>query len=603
MRSVPMRVKRQGALRLHPIGLLTIVVLVALCFAGGYHSGSSSSEIILRHALQNATRYDKELAQSLHLCHQRSEEHVKAIMTSSKELQTLASELHSLRHRMDMRGAEYRAKFDEGEKCEQEKAIWAARRAERRASDAQKMVEIEDLTSTIDELQDRLASLTQGGGMAAVYLSQRAASFRRSYVNHCNRFPGCVVLTEEELLAKWGTSLDAPAPVSADMGGDWGKIVFARTLDYTASYGEEPLWFFGRAAGEEPVNLTSAETDTHHLGAEPWSLPVGYYSTIAGLEQLLDYSLCAYRIQNANLTFPTLYIPPPDERNSVDASVSPQGYLHQLVRTPLVRFCVGCDASEWRHTFLAVCGGETATSRSNYGTADYWAVRRMQQPSVRTLRRVQHIYEANDLAQRGFLAVDATQRGLRCERIGTESSGRGRGMWGNWGAGGRGGLLQRMRAPSTVHADFLRARYPAYGSLAPPPGDVFSRCSPSAIQLLERVAQVLRQQLPTRVPAVVYVVTDSDEFGAELQSELRQRESLLAGVKLELVTTLLSHGNDGKGEKQVSELQGDETVAWEVAARAAVLLLNSFSPVSRRIQEGYLLHHNLTLEDKTIYYL
>ncbi|RNF07635.1 hypothetical protein TraAM80_03232 [Trypanosoma rangeli] len=533
---------RRAELRFHPAMLATLVVLVMVAFALGYRHGVTTWEKDFVANYEKSRGHERHVADMLQICGNEIFALSANVSSNNGTLDDVQNENAGIEEEMRKLSQEFKVATDAVDKCQAEIAIISEGEAKQGGVPN---VEVTAAENELRRLSELLGNLTEGEGMHRVHIHRSLASIRKVYKLLCGNFPGCTVLSDEFLLLRWKEDLHnslqrwmlMEAERMQRMGwrynkedpGDKGAIYFAE--------GEErkTLTFFGRTG--RPALLFGQDKE----------LQVVVATALERVLLLQQFAFCAYRNNNPNITFPSIF------QWSV-SSESTTAALHDLVETPLVIFCMDCaevkNTSEFVRSCLQDSGGN-----NGYGERDYWAVRSMLLPHPGVVQDAKNFYTAHTLTARKVLAVLAHNPVEDC--------------------------LALLGEPRGNHFLYLVANFPEERKRfeSHVSNNTLHQCSPTAAQLVQRITQVIEEEkLSDATPGfdTIYVSASS-----EMRKELKRLEKKPAWWSMTLFR-----------QDEVSSAH-EELVELTVVSRAGALLVSPFLASSRYVVESFLLSHGL----------
>ncbi|KAK7196881.1 hypothetical protein NESM_000629300 [Novymonas esmeraldas] len=556
---------------IHPIGLASMVVFLVVCLGLGYHTGASDVERQLQQRLASVAAVEATVVAERTACMAETMKLVGRDQSDKERVRGIQQAVAALTAEQQAEEDSYAALDTARQQCADSRVQAQQQQKLQNENDTRVREEVEELRGEIAALQLSISQITRGEGMSIVVLRQGLQRLRAAYTERCRHTPGCVELTDAELLQRWSGATDAEQTLQAFLqrhedalkamtnnsfespAADRRDIVFRPTLAEelaAASVSKAPV-YFGRSIHEKPLYGVDKKAQARFAGR-----------AVAAVERVTDYGLCAYRHRLPNFTFqsPFFYIAADTEVDeAARARTRREGYVHTLVVSPLMRFCVQCDYTTWTQYYRLACMQDRV--QLHYGSHDFWAARSLVQASPAVQRAAFHFYEARDWAQKKILSVVLHQAGgsdtHHCDTLAKHRYG--------------------------LHYQYLRANYPNDTALQQHiSDDLAQQCAPTLEQVVAYVQKV-RSQAPYPIDHVYFSI--SEENRVTLDSLLTVNDPT------QLKPLLLPAYTNAKEEAATPGFT--ELVDLEIAARATDVLVSAFLPPSRYVTENFLLRNGL----------
>ncbi|XQJ31090.1 hypothetical protein NXY56_007198 [Leishmania guyanensis] len=566
---MPTKSRHSSSLLFHRIGLAS-AILVVVCLALGYHTGYRNTEHWFQPRLVELRTLERKLKVALRMCKDETQTLISSEQLKNsrvREMIRVVAELEA-----DQRKEEdvYKTIEMKRENCTATQAQLHRQVEEQSESDALLRLEVEELKDGIDTLQVSIKKIMHGERIPIVMLNQGLQRLRFLYADKCRLTPGCVELTDAELIERWGkaTADEAIIKEFVERGeeaqrtmvnntfpgasGNMTDIVLQPTLleeENTSLTSKVPL-FFNRSTYETPL-----------CGVDKGAASLLPIRVVTALEQFTDYAFCAYRYHNPNFTFQSAFTYSSDtmSRQEQEPKKGIVTYLHELVVSPLLRFCIDCKFDTREMNYRLAC--LTDRVHSHYGTHDFWAARSLIQASPSVQDAAFRYYEAQNWHRKKILAAVLHQAihhdGLQCDNL----------------VGRQYGL----------HYQYLQSNYPNITAFQQHISDEHRlQCSPSLEMVIEYIQKV-RSQAPYTFDHVY--LSMAKEQRSTLESLLRVND---ATQLLPLLLPVYTNAETEAAKPGFTEL-----VDLEIAGRATDILTNPFLSSSRYVTEIFLLRNNL----------
>ncbi|KPI86195.1 hypothetical protein ABL78_4748 [Leptomonas seymouri] len=552
----------------HPIAIASIIVFVVLFLALGYHTGVkhveqahqprlSEIERDLGHQLAQLASCNKQM-EALTSEVSRSNFHVKALRRAVKELQQEQNKIQ----------ATYKLLNEENNECELARADMMKRIEDLDLEDAQKRRKVEELAWEVEALQMSVTQITRGEGMSIVLLSEVLKTLRAMYEATCSKLPGCVELTDEDLLelrVENNRTEEIREFLERDVGAqrslanslqvssaDRDGIYFLPTVDEERQWDTKAHYpsYFKRTITQKPLRGVKESSNTTY--------PAG--NVVRMLEAYSDYAMCAYSYNNSQFSFQSLFEYTPNDSTAPQPAHPTYAFLHKLIVSPLLQYCTQCDAHVWTQQYRLACSRSRVLTLRSYGTHDFWVVRSMIQAAPLVQKAALNFYVDHAIENQGVLAVVlhlSSKDREECDRAATSEYG--------------------------IHYQYLMANFPDDAALkAHNSRERSVQCSPTAIQIIEHIVYVLKTT--TNRFDKIYLSMSAETRG-NVVALLNQRGDT------ELLSLLLpAYANPNE---EVSTPGFTELVDLEIASRATYILVAPFMHSSRYVTEQFLLRHRL----------
>jgi hypothetical protein len=568
-----MRSRSRQATRLtfHPIVIASAIVFTVLFLALGYHTGVNHVEQAHQPRM---LKVNKELVQQRSLlskCESQVSSVLKEVAKTDSRAKALARALRELKKDQSAAQSTYNALDRESAKCEMDRVEMEFRIRNLTDQDEQKRRTVEEIEKEVDALQVSILRVTHGEGMSIVLLNEVVKSLRAAYETKCRALPGCVELTDEDLLKlhvddnrteeeiKAFLVRDAVAQKSlanslARPSADLSGIYFLPSIK------EERQW---DAKAHYPTYFHRSITQNPLRGAKTNSTAVVIHGNVASMMEMYgDYAMCAYHHNNSQFSFQSPFVYTP-EGTPVDPSSPPKGlaYLHKLIVSPVLQYCTQCDAHLWAKSYGIACFKDRMFELGNYGTYGFWRVRSMIQAAPEVQNAALNYYVSRDIEQQNVLAVVlhlASERDREeCDRATTREYG--------------------------IHYQYLVANFPDDAALkVHVAAEREAQCSPTPAQIIDHISNVCKAS-GKRVDKIYLSVS------AETRSDVVVL--LKESGNTELLDRLLPAFTDP--EKEARTPGFTELVDLEIASRASTILISPFMRASRYVTEEFLLRHHL----------
>ncbi|CBZ30708.1 conserved hypothetical protein [Leishmania mexicana MHOM/GT/2001/U1103] len=573
MRSKP---RHPSRLALHPIGVASVIIIVVGCLAFGYHTGVRHTERGFPPRLVELRVLESELKVALRVCKSETQKLIDNERLNNDRVHEMVEAVAALEADQQTEENAYRAIEMKRENCTATHAGVRRHLEEPNENDTLVRLEVEELKRDIDALQVSIQKITHGEGMYIVMLNQGLQRLRSFYSNWCSRTPGCVELTDSELIERWGYATEDEAIMKEFVERDEeaqrtmtnntfpGSSANTTDIAFQPTLAEEgDAW----TVSDAPVFFNRSVYDKPLRGMDKAAMPLLPMRVTTALERFTDYGLCAYRHQNPNFTFQSDFKYLSDTTPPQEMQVSEKGkdvaYLHELVASPLLRFCIDCNSAVWTEHYKLACLRDRV--QSHYGTHDFWAARSLIQASPSVRDAAFRYYEARGWHKEKILAVVLHQTvnydRLQCDNVVDRKYG--------------------------LHYQYLKANYPNITGLRQHISDDRRvQCSPSLEMMIEYIQKVRDQA--SYIFDHVYLSMAEDQ-----RSTL---ESLLAVNDVTQLRPLLLPAYTN-AEAEAATPGFTELVDLEIAGRATDILVSPFLPSSRYVTECFLLRNKLTPGD------
>ncbi|KPA86075.1 hypothetical protein ABB37_00342 [Leptomonas pyrrhocoris] len=566
------RSRQARHLTFHPIVIASAVVFVVLFLALGYHTGVNDVERAHRQKLSEVTHILEGQQILLKRCNKQLENFTKEDARSDSHVRTLRAALRELQKEQNEVQATYKGLDEQNNKCELDRAGMEMRLDALGTEAAQNRQKVEDTVKEVDALQVSIMHITRGEGMSVVLLNEVLNSLRASYESTCRNLPGCVVMTDEDLLklrvednrtedeiraflerdaAAQKSLVNSLQGSSANLAG----IYFLPTVDEERQWDTKAHYptYFKRNTLQRP--LRGVKTNSSRVRTAG--------NVVKILETYSDYAMCAYRYNNPRFSFQSFFEYTPDDAAAVPGQTTRPlaAFLHKLIVSPLLLYCTQCDANMWRQQYRLACFKNRMSALHNYGTHDFWVVRSMIQaaPSVQT--EALNFYASHEAEKQRVLAVVlhlASERDRQdCDRAAIEEYG--------------------------IHYQYLTANFPRDAALQTHIADERgAQCSPTPAQVIEHIGRVRNT---AAYPFDKVYLSVSAEMRSNMVALLKER----GGAEL-LALLLPAYTNP---QKEADTPGFAELVDLEIASRATDILVSPFMRASRYVTEEFLLRHKL----------
>ncbi|CAG9582510.1 conserved hypothetical protein [Leishmania major strain Friedlin] len=573
MRSKP---RHSSRLALHPIRVACAIAFIVVFLAFGYHMGVRNTERGFQSRLVELRTLESELKVALRVCKSETQKLIDSERLNNNRVHAMIEAVAALEADQKTEENAYRAIEIKRENCTATLAQVRRRVEEPNEKDTLVRLEVEELKRDIDALHVFIQKITRGEGMHIVMLNQGLQRLRSFYTNWCSRTPGCVELTDSELIERWGNATadeaimkefvardeEAQRTMASNafpgLSANATDIVFQPTLAEEGdalTVPEAPV-FFNRSIHDKPLR-----------GMDKATMPLSPMRVTTAFERFTDYGLCAYRHHNPNFTFQSdfkyLSETMPLQVMQLSEKRKDVAYLHELVASPLLRFCVDCNAATWAEHYKVACLKDRV--QLHYGTHDFWAARSLIQASPSVREAAFLYYKARDWHKKKILAVVLHQT-FNHDRFQCDN------------------LVDRKYG---LHYQYLRANYPNITGLRQHVSDDrHAQCSPLLDMVIEHIQKV-RDQAPY-IFDHVYLSMAEDQ-----RSTL---ESLLSVNDVTQLRPLLLPAYTN-AEAETATPGFTELVDLEIAGRATDILVNPFLSSSRYVTECFLLRNKLAPGD------
>lgn len=374
-------------------GLLVVFFLVGLHWGGKTESKKTDSTVGELHHREEAIR------RGLLDC----KEAENKIMDVAQLLDESASDIKERNKKLDERNKELYHEHSEQEdaiaKCQEETETQMAIFTEK---DEELKRQIGNLKEEVEQLQQALRDLTNGHGMRTVLLHASLTKMQERYqrlvqaIDH----PAYWVRPADKLLVQYADKLDKmDAIIEKSREQVERTIVYWTHWRYNASADHDI--FLNTLDEDQEVIRPSAfgRVGTPRVKILGRSAFRGDTPTSSLADRILEFSdiaKCAYRLNNPNFTFPNNYY----WHYHLEADRS---FISNVVDTPLVVFCNGCNNRRNSKDFQIACADELTSTA--YGGHNFWAAR----SRIRFYPAVEHEADnfifANDLKGKKYLAV------------------------------------------------------------------------------------------------------------------------------------------------------------------------------------------------------
>ncbi|KAG5466189.1 hypothetical protein LSCM4_01333 [Leishmania orientalis] len=569
MRSKP---RYSSRLTLNPLGLACATVFIVTCLALGYHIGVRNTEHGFQPRLAELRALERELKAALVMCKGETQKLINSERLNNDRVREIGQVVAALEADQRLEEDAYKTIEMKRENCSVTQEQVRRQVEEQNENHTFVRLEVEELKRKIDVLQVSIERITRGEGMSIVMLNQGLQRLRFFYASRCLRIPGCVELTDRELIERWGNATADEAIMREFVERDeeaqrtlanntfegpsanTTHIVFQPTLaeEGDALTVSKAPAFFNRSIYDKPLR-----------GVDRGAVSLFPIRIATAFERLVDYGLCAYRYHNPNFTFQSafkylshttsLQERQPSERKK-DVT-----YLHELVVSPLLRFCVDCNSAAWTEHYRLACLRDRV--QSHYGTHDFWAARSLIQPSPSVREAAFRYYEVREWHRNKILAVVLYQSVSR-DRSQCDS------------------LADRKYG---LHYQYLKANYPHEKALQQHISEErHLQCSPPLEMVIEYIQKV-RHQASYAFDHVY--LSMPEEQRSTLESLLSVNDST------QLMPLLLPAYTNRDTEAKTPGFT--ELVDLEIAARATDILVNPFLSTSRYVTESFLLRNKL----------
>ena len=576
------RSRQDAHLTFHPIVIASAVVFVVLFLALGYHTGVSQveweHELLLRKVTEALEPEKKKLA----TCFKQLDAVLGEVHKADSHVRALRKEVQERDKEQEGVHNAYKSLDKENTKCEVNRTEVEERIRNFSREDEERRRTVEETEKEVDALQVSILYLTRGDGMSVALLDEVLRSLRASYAAKCHTTPGCVELTDEDLLQLRVEEHRSEEEIKAFLERDaaaqkslanslQGPSANLSGMYFLPTVAEEPHWdakahypkYFRRGINQKPLR-----------GAKNSSAPVLTAGNVVQiLETYSDYAMCAYRRKNSKFTFESFfaYIPGDTAAPAAGAAASAgvvvkptsqiSAKLHKLIVSPLLRYCLQCNTHKWKQQYRLACFKNRMLDLANYGTNDFWVVRSMIQaaPSVQTAAL--NFYESHEAEKQRVLAVVlhlfSEKDREDCDRAATQEYG--------------------------IHYQYLTSNFPNDASLKQHvAADYNAQCSPTPAQIIEQIRNVC-------------AAAENSFKKIYLSMSAEMRSNVLALMKetgdTELQPLLMPAFADPVTEKTTPGFT--ELVDLEIASRATDILVSPFMRASRYVTEEFLLRHRL----------
>ncbi|KAG5466736.1 hypothetical protein LSCM1_00912 [Leishmania martiniquensis] len=560
-------------LRLHPLGLASATVLMVMCLALGYRMGVHNTEQGFQPRLEGLRALETGLKRLLPTCKSKTQELISSERLNNERVREIRQAVAVLEADQQLVEDAYKAIEMKRENCFAAQEQIRRQVEEQNENDTFVRMEVEELKRDIDALQVSIERITRGEGMPIVMLNQGLQRLRLFYASRCYRTPGCVELSDKELIERWGNStadeairkefVERDEEAQRTMANNTFQgpsanlthIVFQPTLAEEGdalAVSQAPV-FFNRSVYNKPLR-----------GIDRGAVSLRPVRIATAFERLTDYGLCAYRHRNPHFTFQSAFKYFSDTTSLKEPQLPERWkdvtYLHELFVSPLLLFCIDCNSAAWTEDYRLACLRDSV--KSHYGTHDFWAARSLLQPNPSVREAAFRYYEARERHTSKILAVVLYQSlshdRLQCERLVDRNYG--------------------------LHYQYLKANYPDDKGLQQHISkDRHLQCLPPLEMVIEYIQKV-RDQAPYSFDHVYLSMPE------EQRSTL---ESLLAVNDSTQLMPLLLPAYTNR-EAEVTTPGFTELVDMEIAGRATDILVNPFLSASRYVTESFLLRNKLT---------
>ncbi|RNF05352.1 uncharacterized protein Tco025E_07791 [Trypanosoma conorhini] len=536
---------RRVELRFHPAMLASLVLLVMIAFALGYRHGVTTWERDFLSKYEKSRGQERHAAAMLEACGNELSLLSANVSSNNETIDAVQNDNAKIEEEMKRLSQEFKLATDAVDKCRAEITIVGEGEPKQGGAPNAALTAAEGELRRLTEL---LGNLTQGEGMHRVHIHQSLASVREAYRLFCSNMPGCTLLSDESLLLRWKEDLDNASQRWVGTEADrmrrmrW-RYDKADPKDREAIYlpegeegeGRKQLTYFGRTGS--PALLFGQDK-------EPQVVVATVLERVLLLQQ---FALCAYRNNEPNVTFPSIF----QRKLNVESTTAA---LHDLVETPLVTFCMDCAEMENASEFVRSCLQDSAGD-AGYGTRDYWAARSMLLPHPGVVQDAKSFLTAHALTARRLLAVLAHNSVEDC--------------------------LALRGEPRGDHFLYLRANFPEERRRfeAHVSNNTLHQCSPTAAQLVQRITQVMEEGKLKGAGSgfdAVYVSAPSEMW----------REIKRLATKPAWWDVALFRPEEPAGAHE-------ELVDLTVVSKADAVLVSPFLAPSRYVVESFLLSHGL----------
>ncbi|GET92664.1 hypothetical protein, conserved [Leishmania tarentolae] len=554
--------RHSSRLALHRIGAVSVIILIMVCLACGYHT-----------SVFNTGRNFQMRVMKLSAMESETQKRINSERLNNKCLSEMLDAVAALEVEQQTEESIYKALEMKHENCTVAHAQMLRQLEESNERDTLTRLEVEELKRDIDALQLSIQKLTRGEGMYMVMLSQGLQQLRSFYTNWCSRTPGCVELSDSELIERWGNATAAEAimkefveqeeeaqrtTTNNSFQGPSASMIDAVLKPILMEEGDsltlsETLVFFNRSIYNKPLH-----------GMDHIAVPLPPMRVVTAIERFIDYGFCAYRHHNPNFSFQSEFKYLSDTMSPRETAPSENAdgvaSLHALVVSPLLQFCIHCNSTVWAEQYHLACLGSSV--QSHYGTHDFWVARSLIRASPSVQEAAFRYYKAQDWHKKKILAV-VLHQSVNHDRVECDN------------------VVDRKYG---LHYQYLKVNYPNITGLQQHiSNDRGVQCSPPLEMVIEYIQKV-RDQAPY-IFDHVYLSMAEDQ-----RSTL---ESLLsASDVMQLQPLLLPAYTNAEAEAATPGFT--ELVDLEIASRATDILVNPFLSSSRYVTECFLLRNKLT---------
>lgn len=483
---------------------------------------------------------EEALREQMRECDAKSKQHIADVELLDETSADIRSRNKKLEERNKELYEEHSAQEHEIAKCQEETETQVAIFTE---EDEQTKRRIQSLTEEVAVLQTALSDLTNGYGMRTVLLSATFENLQKNYnklvslLNDTETFPA---QSTDQIVAKHEERL-SQQDAAAENTLHSIKGIIANWTHWRYDAKEHADIFLETIDGDGEVILPlhfnrSGNPDVKVMRKSRFLMLPKVTSVSERLVSMLDFGICAMRLQNPNFTFPNTFY----WHTTVEKDLST---LFNIVSTPLITLCESCFDRRRSPEFKIACDEELA--HTPYGGHEFWKARSLIRYSPHVEHEADNFIFANGLKGKKYLSVvmhSDHETFEKCEKLFHKSPGN--------------------------HYLYIRGNF---DTAAPPlTRDADLQCAPTWEQIVERVKTAIKDDDDVPFDAVYLSITP--------YSMERVRYEDLPGLN---IVMLEQHSAT------------DEAVDTVVASRASRILVSPFLPTSQIVTELFLLRNQL----------
>ncbi|ESS67899.1 hypothetical protein TCDM_03412 [Trypanosoma cruzi Dm28c] len=535
--------ERSAELRFHPAMLAMLMMMVMIGFALGYHHGVKAWEKDFVNKYEQSHGRELHAGSMLGVCSDELFLLSNNVSSKNQTIHAVQNENAGIEQEMKKLSQEFKSVTDLVDKCRAEITIIGEEGSRR---DGDPHLELKAIENELRVLRELLSNLTEGEGMHRVHIHGLLGSMREKHKHFCGRLPGCTLLSDESILRRWKEVLYNSSQRRMLKEADRMRRMKWR-YDKQTPQERESIYFSEREEGGKAPTYFGRTGNSSLLLAQGQMSQVVVSTVLERVLLLQRFALCAYRTNNPNITFPSIFQWSASSENTV-------ADLRDLVETPLLTFCMDCTEVEITSDIAQLCL-KAPEGENGYGKRDFWVMRSMLLPHSGVVHDAKNFYTAHALTNRKVLAVVAHNSVRDC--------------------------LAHFDDPRGDHFLYLLANFPEGRTRFENhvSNNTLHQCSPTAAQLARRITQVLEEGKLDGVNSSFDAVYMS--VSSEIWKELRGLEKELPWWGMALFR---------QGEIASAH---DELVDLTIIGRAHGILVSPFLAPSQYVLESFLLSHGL----------